>query len=144
MLPRTTNGSIFILAPVSRSLRNAILQNSGFYFRGVSINTFFTYSHYKKLNFRCTYVSVFTIVAFSMERFLAICHPLHLYAMVGFKRAIRIITALWIASFISAIPFGLLSDIQYLKYPLGTRLNFNQLHINVCLHSITLFRWFSH
>ncbi|XP_017042441.1 neuropeptides capa receptor isoform X1 [Drosophila ficusphila] len=65
----------------------------------------------------CTYVSVFTIVAFSMERFLAICHPLHLYAMVGFKRAIRIITALWIASFISAIPFGLLSDIQYLKYP---------------------------
>ncbi|XP_017128680.1 neuropeptides capa receptor isoform X1 [Drosophila elegans] len=66
----------------------------------------------------CTYVSVFTIVAFSMERFLAICHPLHLYAMVGFKRAIRIITALWIASFISAIPFGLLSDIQYLKYPL--------------------------
>ncbi|KMZ01043.1 uncharacterized protein Dsimw501_GD12106, isoform B [Drosophila simulans] len=66
----------------------------------------------------CTYVSVFTIVAFSMERFLAICHPLHLYAMVGFKRAIRIITALWIASFISAIPFGLLSDIQYLNYPL--------------------------
>ncbi|KAH8360389.1 neuropeptides capa receptor isoform X1 [Drosophila serrata] len=66
----------------------------------------------------CTYVSVFTIVAFSMERFLAICHPLHLYAMVGFKRAIRIITALWIASFISAIPFGLLSDIQYLQYPL--------------------------
>ncbi|XP_036672159.3 neuropeptides capa receptor isoform X1 [Drosophila suzukii] len=71
----------------------------------------------------CTYVSVFTIVAFSMERFLAICHPLHLYAMVGFKRAIRIITALWIASFISAIPFGLLSDIQYLKYPLdGSRI----------------------
>nr|NP_996140.1 capability receptor, isoform B [Drosophila melanogaster]Q8ITC7.3 RecName: Full=Neuropeptides capa receptor; AltName: Full=Cap2b receptor; AltName: Full=Capability receptor [Drosophila melanogaster]pir/JC7913/ capa receptor (CG14575) - fruit fly (Drosophila sp.) [Drosophila sp. (in: flies)]AAN10046.1 putative Cap2b receptor [Drosophila melanogaster]AAO20968.1 G-protein coupled receptor [Drosophila melanogaster]AAS65092.1 capability receptor, isoform B [Drosophila melanogaster] len=66
----------------------------------------------------CTYVSVFTIVAFSMERFLAICHPLHLYAMVGFKRAIRIITALWIVSFISAIPFGLLSDIQYLNYPL--------------------------
>ncbi|KAH8368010.1 hypothetical protein KR084_005550 [Drosophila pseudotakahashii] len=71
----------------------------------------------------CTYVSVFTIVAFSMERFLAICHPLHLYAMVGFKRAIRIITVLWIVSFISAIPFGLLSDIQYLKYPLdGSRI----------------------
>ncbi|XP_044248493.1 neuropeptides capa receptor isoform X2 [Drosophila takahashii] len=71
----------------------------------------------------CTYVSVFTIVAFSMERFLAICHPLHLYAMVGFKRAIKIITGLWIVSFISAVPFGLLSDIQYLKYPIdGSRI----------------------
>ncbi|KAH8259550.1 hypothetical protein KR026_006184 [Drosophila bipectinata] len=66
----------------------------------------------------CTYVSVFTIAAFSMERFLAICHPLHLYAMVGFKRALRIIALLWVASFISAIPFGVLSDIIYLTYPL--------------------------
>ncbi|EDX11402.1 GD12106 [Drosophila simulans] len=99
-----TNGSVSVLASVSGSLRHAILQNTRIYLRG--------------LYFRCTYVSVFTIVAFSMERFLAICHPLHLYAMVGFKRAIRIITALWIASFISAIPFGLLSDIQYLNYPL--------------------------
>ncbi|XP_030375359.1 neuropeptides capa receptor [Scaptodrosophila lebanonensis] len=65
----------------------------------------------------CTYVSVFTIVAFSMERFLAICHPLHLYAMVGFKRALRIIAALWIASFLSAIPFGIMSEIQYLRDP---------------------------
>ncbi|EDV40822.1 uncharacterized protein Dana_GF10701, isoform A [Drosophila ananassae] len=66
----------------------------------------------------CTYVSVFTIVAFSMERFLAICHPLHLYAMVGFKRALRIIALLWVASFISAIPFGVWSEIIYLTYPL--------------------------
>ncbi|XP_017494037.1 PREDICTED: neuropeptides capa receptor-like, partial [Rhagoletis zephyria] len=65
-----------------------------------------------------TYVSVLTIVAFSMERFLAICHPLHLYAMSGFKRAVRIIAALWIISLISAIPFGLCTDIEYLTYPL--------------------------
>ncbi|XP_068142444.1 neuropeptides capa receptor [Drosophila tropicalis] len=65
----------------------------------------------------CTYVSVLTIVAFSMERFLAICHPLHLYTMVGFKRALRIITMLWIASFLSAIPFGIYSNMQYLYYP---------------------------
>ncbi|XP_037946171.1 neuropeptides capa receptor-like [Teleopsis dalmanni] len=65
-----------------------------------------------------TYVSVLTIVAFSTERFLAICHPLHLYAMSGFKRALRIITILWTVSFISAIPFGLLTDIQYMNYPL--------------------------
>lgn len=64
-----------------------------------------------------TYVSVLTIVAFSMERFLAICHPLHLYAMSGFKRAIRIVAALWVISFISAIPFAVLTKIDYLKYP---------------------------
>uniref|UniRef100_A0A0A1XP03 Neuropeptides capa receptor n=1 Tax=Zeugodacus cucurbitae TaxID=28588 RepID=A0A0A1XP03_ZEUCU len=65
-----------------------------------------------------TYVSVLTIVAFSMERFLAICHPLHLTAMSGFKRAVRIIAALWTISLLGAIPFGLLTDIQYLNYPL--------------------------
>ncbi|KAM8708011.1 hypothetical protein ACLKA7_015046 [Drosophila subpalustris] len=66
----------------------------------------------------CTYVSVFTIVAFSMERFLAICHPLHLYTMSGLERAVKIITALWIVSFLSAIPFGVKTKIQYLDYPI--------------------------
>ncbi|KAH8406278.1 hypothetical protein KR215_010142, partial [Drosophila sulfurigaster] len=66
----------------------------------------------------CSYVSVFTIVAFSMERFLAICHPLHLYTMTGLKRAVKIITALWIVSFIIAIPFGVKSQIQMLEYPI--------------------------
>lgn len=65
-----------------------------------------------------TYVSVLTIVAFSMERFLAICHPLHLYTMSGFKRAVRIVAALWIISFLSAVPFGVFTEIDYLKYPL--------------------------
>lgn len=59
-----------------------------------------------------------TIVAFSMERFLAICHPLHLYTMSGFKRAARIIALLWIVSFLSAVPFGYYTKINYLNYPL--------------------------
>lgn len=54
-----------------------------------------------------------------MERFLAICHPLHLYAMSGFKRALRIITALWIISFLSATPFAIFTTIDYVKYPVG-------------------------
>lgn len=66
----------------------------------------------------CTYVSVFTIVAFSMERFLAICHPLHLRAMSGLDRAVKIIAALWILSFVGAIPFGVKTEIQYLNYPI--------------------------
>lgn len=54
-----------------------------------------------------------------MERFLAICHPLHLYTMSGFKRAVRIVAALWIISFLSAVPFGVFTKIDYIAYPLG-------------------------
>lgn len=68
---------------------------------------------------RSTYVSVLTIVAFTMERFLAICHPLHLYTMSGFKRALRIIAALWCISFLSAIPFAVYTKIDILTYPGG-------------------------
>ena len=52
-----------------------------------------------------------------MERFLAICHPLHLYTMSGLQRAVRIIAALWVVSFVSAVPFAVFTKIHYLKYP---------------------------
>ncbi|XP_053691574.1 neuropeptides capa receptor [Sabethes cyaneus] len=64
-----------------------------------------------------TYVSVLTIVAFSMERFLAICHPLHLYTMSGLQRPVRIIAGLWIVSLFSAVPFAVFTDIDYIEYP---------------------------
>lgn len=66
---------------------------------------------------RSTYVSVLTIVAFSLERFLAICYPLHLYTMSGLQRAIRIIAALWVVSFLSAVPFAVFTKIHYIPYP---------------------------
>ncbi|EAA44803.4 AGAP003244-PB [Anopheles gambiae str. PEST] len=64
-----------------------------------------------------TYVSVLTIVAFSMERFLAICHPLHLYTMSGLQRPVRIIAGLWVVSLLSAVPFAVFTDIDYIAYP---------------------------
>ncbi|RVE53044.1 hypothetical protein evm_002342 [Chilo suppressalis] len=64
-----------------------------------------------------TYVSVLTISAFSLERYLAICHPLHLYAMAGLTRASRIIMILWLISVVCASPFALYSDITYREYP---------------------------
>ncbi|XP_049878431.1 neuropeptides capa receptor-like [Pectinophora gossypiella] len=64
-----------------------------------------------------TYVSVLTISAFSLERYLAICHPLHLYAMAGLTRASRIILVLWLISILCASPLALYTDISYRDYP---------------------------
>ena len=38
---------------------------------------------------RTSYCSVLTILSFSCERYLAICHPLYSYTMAGTKRTIR-------------------------------------------------------
>lgn len=65
----------------------------------------------------CSYVSVLTIVAFSMERFLAICYPLHSYAMSGLKRVVRLIAIIWLFSLISATPFAIFRKIFYIRYP---------------------------
>nr|XP_032523158.1 neuropeptides capa receptor-like [Danaus plexippus plexippus] len=66
---------------------------------------------------RATYVSVLTISAFSLERYLAICHPLHLYAMAGLTRATKIIVVLWLVALVSASPYAHYSDIYYRDYP---------------------------
>lgn len=58
-----------------------------------------------------------TIVAFSMERYLAICHPLHVYSMSGLRRAIKIIAVLWVVSLLAASPFAIFTQINYLEYP---------------------------
>ncbi|XP_047027636.1 neuropeptides capa receptor [Helicoverpa zea] len=67
-----------------------------------------------------SYVSVLTIVAFSLERYLAICHPLHLYAMAGLRRALRIVAALWLVSLLAASPFALYTTVSYHDYPPGS------------------------
>ncbi|XP_015593512.1 neuropeptides capa receptor-like [Cephus cinctus] len=67
-----------------------------------------------------SYVSVLTIVAFSMERYLAICHPLHPYAMSGLKRPIRFILGAWIIALVCAIPFAVYTNINYMVYPPGS------------------------
>ncbi|XP_071452814.1 neuropeptides capa receptor-like [Hetaerina americana] len=64
-----------------------------------------------------SYTSVLTIVAFSMERYLAICHPLHSYAMSGLKRAVRIIAVLWLLSLLAALPFAVFTTVNYVAYP---------------------------
>ncbi|XP_051161880.1 neuropeptides capa receptor isoform X2 [Leptopilina boulardi] len=66
-----------------------------------------------------SYVSVLTIVAFSMERYVAVCHPLHLYAMSGLKRPLRFILLAWMLALVCAIPFAVYTNVNYLHYPIG-------------------------
>ncbi|XP_059079871.1 neuropeptides capa receptor-like isoform X2 [Tigriopus californicus] len=64
-----------------------------------------------------SYSSVLTIVAFSMERYLAICHPLYSYTMSGLQRASKIIAALWLFALASAIPYAIYTKVHYINHP---------------------------
>ncbi|XP_011312983.1 neuropeptides capa receptor [Fopius arisanus] len=70
-----------------------------------------------------SYVSVLTIVAFSMERYLAICHPLRAYAMSGPRRPIMIIIAAWLIAIIAAVPFAIYTKVNYVEYPPDSGIN---------------------
>ena len=58
-----------------------------------------------------------TIVAFSLERYLAICHPLHAYRMAGVGRAAKILAVIWFVALVSAVPFAVFTCISYALYP---------------------------
>ncbi|KAG5873347.1 hypothetical protein JTB14_017797 [Gonioctena quinquepunctata] len=62
-------------------------------------------------------VSVLTVVTFSTERYVAICHPLYIVAISSLQRSLRIISFLWIGSFCCALPFALHSGVNYVSYP---------------------------
>lgn len=51
-----------------------------------------------------TYASILTISAFTIERYVAICHPLWAHTMSQLPRAITSIVIIWILSAICAIP----------------------------------------
>ena len=63
------------------------------------------------------YVSVMTIVAFSLERYLVICHPLYANKVTGAGRTIGIVAVIWLVAFVSAIPFGVYTSVAHLPYP---------------------------
>ncbi|KFM75443.1 Neuropeptides capa receptor, partial [Stegodyphus mimosarum] len=66
-----------------------------------------------------TNASILTITAFTVERYLAICHPLRAHTMSRLSRAIKFIIAIWICAALSAISMGYQLGIIYEKDTLG-------------------------
>ncbi|XP_013792547.2 pyrokinin-1 receptor-like [Limulus polyphemus] len=70
-----------------------------------------------------TNASILTITAFTVERYLAICHPLRAHTMSKLSRAIMVIVAIWVASALCAVPlaiqFGIVHVFCTLKMPLS-------------------------
>ncbi|XP_021912950.1 neuropeptides capa receptor-like isoform X2 [Zootermopsis nevadensis] len=67
-----------------------------------------------------SYTSVLTIVAFSTERYIAICQPIHSYTTSSPRIALRVIVILWCVSLVSATPFAVYTKINYMQYPPGS------------------------
>ncbi|XP_071744910.1 neuropeptides capa receptor-like [Lepeophtheirus salmonis] len=61
--------------------------------------------------------SVLTIVAFTIERYIAICHPLQSYKISSLSRSNKLITYIWIVSILASIPYAYFTQIHYMKNP---------------------------
>lgn len=73
----------------------------------------------------CSIVSVLTIVAFTVERYIAICYPLYSYVESNLNRVIRVISLIWLISFISSSPIAYYRFVKFIRYPVDGRELFN-------------------
>lgn len=60
-----------------------------------------------------SYSSVLTITAFTVERYIAICHPIKSQTLSNLSRAIKIIVLIWILACVFAIPYPIHTRIFY-------------------------------
>lgn len=59
------------------------------------------------------YISVLTITAFSVERYLAICHPFFVRGLSQLSRVSRTIPVIWLVGFVCAIPIAMQIGLLY-------------------------------
>lgn len=65
-----------------------------------------------------SYASTLTITAFTVERYVAICHPIKAQTFSNLSRASKMIVSIWIISCLSALPYPLHSRIFfYVTHP---------------------------
>ncbi|KAG1674192.1 Neuropeptides capa receptor [Nymphon striatum] len=63
--------------------------------------------------------SILTIVAFTLERYVAICHPIHNKTKSKFSRATKVIIVIWAISILTSFPYGKFIQINHLRDPNG-------------------------
>jgi len=62
--------------------------------------------------------SVFTITAFTVERYVAICHPLKAHTTSSLPRIMKTIILLWLAAALASLPYPLHTrTYYYLSHP---------------------------
>lgn len=62
-----------------------------------------------------TYTSILTITAFTVERYVAICHPMKAHKMSSLNRAIRVIFSTWVIASLLSIPQTIQYGVFYIK-----------------------------
>lgn len=62
-----------------------------------------------------TYASILTITAFTVERYVAICHPVKARVLSGLHRAGKIIVLIWVISATCSIPIVVQYQVVYIE-----------------------------
>ncbi|KAA0706926.1 Neurotensin receptor type 1 [Triplophysa tibetana] len=76
----------------------------------------------------CSYATAFNIASLSVERFMAICHPFKAKSIMSRSRTKKLISAMWLASFLLATP---------MLFTMGQRLVENEVICTTIVSSIT-------
>ena len=63
--------------------------------------------------------SVLTITAFTVERYVAICHPLRAQTMSSLRRAVNVIAVVWVVAEGASVPIWIQYGVVCLKDGLG-------------------------
>lgn len=63
-----------------------------------------------------SYASVLTITAFTIERYVAICHPILAHTLSNLSRAVKIILTLWLLACMFALPYPIHTRVFYILY----------------------------
>jgi len=64
-----------------------------------------------------TYASILTITAFTVERYVAICHPVkaRLASSAGLNRSIKLVVLIWIVAAVCSIPIVVQYGVVYVQ-----------------------------
>ncbi|KAL1249784.1 hypothetical protein QQF64_020789, partial [Cirrhinus molitorella] len=76
----------------------------------------------------CSYATAFNIASLSVERFMAICHPFKAKSIMSRSRTKKLISAMWVASFLLATP---------MLFTMGQRLIKDEFICTTIVSSIT-------